>query len=370
MRVAFDVAPVREQPTGVGVFVSSMAHALAGELPAADLALIGKHDSAVDLPEQARSTRFSGRGYIAWVQLRAEADVKRLGADIGHFTDGVSPLVRHGTTVVSIHDMSVVRAWRTHPARRRLRIPFALAAPHLADLIIVPSRSTADEVFRLSRVSHRKVEVVPYAPRRGMVPADDPTVQRVLGHHGLTRHTYILALGTIEPRKNHIRLVQAFEIAVRSNAIPPDMQLVIAGNAGWHARPILERIGHSTVTGRIHRLGYVPAQDLGPLLTGAAAVAYPSLYEGFGLPVIEAMACGAATVTSTISSMPEVAGDAGFLVDPYDPHDIARGLVEAIRANQSDRSSTSAAAVSRAGEFTWERTAKAVIDLYRRNRSK
>lgn len=365
MRIAFDVGPVREQPAGVGVFVSSMAHALAGELPADDLVLIGKHDTAVDLPGQARSTRFTGRSYIAWLQLRAVRDVRRLGSDIGHFTDGMSPFVRHGRTVVSIHDLSVVRAWQTHPARRLLRVPFALAAPHLADLVIVPSQATADEVARLSRVSRRKIEIVPYAPRRGMTPADDSAIERVLGQHRLTRNGYILALGTIEPRKNHIRLVEAFEIGARSNAISPDMQLVVAGNAGWHARPILERMTHSSVANRIHRLGYVPAEDLSPLLTGAAAVAYPSLYEGFGLPVIEAMACGAATVTSNISSMPEVAGDAGFLVDPHDPQDIARGLAEAAQASRTHHSSTVAAAVARASEFTWERTARTVIDLYR-----
>lgn len=366
MRVAFDVGPVRDQPTGVGIFTVSMARALALELPRGELVLIGRHSAAGSgLPSQARSLEFRGPGYITWLQGWAARDVKRAGAAIAHFSDGMTPVLRHGRTVVSIHDMSVVRSWRTHPTRRLLRIPFALMGPHLADLVVVPSKATADEVMRLTGTDAAKIEVAPYAAGRETGPVDDETTAAVLASYGLHRNEYILALGTIEPRKNHVRLVEAFEVALRSKAIPLETDLVVVGHAGWHAGPIIRRMDDSPNAGQIRRLGYVKEGDVDALLTGAAAVAYPSLYEGFGLPVVEAMRCGAATVTSNISSMPEVAGAAGFLVDPYDSSDIARGLAEAFSAHTSDTAAVERESRAQAANFTWKRTAAIVVDLYR-----
>lgn len=364
VRVAFDVAVVRDQMTGVGVFAAAMANALAHALPHPELVLIGKRDGITGLPEQVPSSRLSGGGYYGWLQTNAARDMKRLGADIGHFCEGLVPFVRYGRTVVSIHDMSLVRMWHSHPARRLLRTPFAFVAPHMADLVIVPSRATADEVMALTRTGARKIEVVPYAPGRPMAPASDAAIRTTLKRHRLSQRGYILALGTIEPRKNHARLVEAFELLVRDGAIPSDMELVIAGHANWRAAGILGRIDASPVVRRIRLLGYVPPEDLVPLLSGAAVAAYPSLYEGFGLPVVEAMACGAPTMTSNLSSMPEVAGNAGFLVDPYDVSDIARGIADAVRASLTDRAAVAHAAIAQAGTFTWERAAATARDLY------
>jgi alpha-1,3-rhamnosyl/mannosyltransferase len=365
MRVAFDIGPIRENPTGVGVFATAMATALAEELPAGELAFIGLRTGVAGLPSQVPTARMSRGGYVAWLQTLAERDVRRVRADLAHFGDGMVPLFGRGKTVVSIHDMSLVRSWRTHPARRLPRIPFALLAPRLADLIMVPSRATADEVMTLTGVRAHKVEVMPYAPQHRLEPADDADVAVALAEYGLASRGYILALGTIEPRKNLVRLVEAFELLARDRQFPADMELVIAGDPKWGSAPILRRVETSAVANRIRRLGYVPLEVLGPLLTGAAAVAYPSLYEGFGLPVVEAMACGAPTVTSNISSMPEVAGDAGFLVDPYDSADIARGIKEAVHAGSTDRAAVTAAAVAQARLFSWERAARTAVHLYR-----
>lgn len=365
MRVAFDVGPLLEQPTGVGIFTHSLATALAGILTSDELVLIGRRDGSTDLPSGIASRSIAGRRYISWLQAAAARDVAAAGASIGHFSDGLVPFRRQVRTVVSIHDMSLVRAWRTHPARRLLRVPLAVIAPHLADLVIVPSRATADEVKRLTRVPAQRIEVVPYAARPDLAPADDREVAHALSKYKLVRDRYILALGTIEPRKNHVRLLAAFELAVRRGSISSDMVLVIAGHAGWHAAPIIERIETSSQKDQIRRLGYVDSVDLPSLLTGAAAVAYPSLYEGFGLPVVEAMACGAAVVTSSTSSMPEVAGDAAFLVDPMNVGDIARGLDEALQAAASDRNVVAARAVAQAARFSWQKTATQVVELYR-----
>ena len=331
-----------------------------------EITLIGRHQAAGGLPPTVPSTPFRGWGYLTWLQTVAPSDVSRLHAEIEHYTDGMLPIRRSAQVVLSVHDMSVVRQWRTHPARRLLRVPLAIVSPKLADLVVVPSMATAQEVMRVCGVNHRKIEVVPYGVREDARPALPSEVLTVLGRYDLEPGRYVLALGTIEPRKNHSRLIHAFEIARMRGAIPRDMKLSIAGAAGWHAAPILQRAQRSEAWRDIRLLGYVPSSDLGPLLTGAAAVAYPSLYEGFGLPVVEAMACGAATVTSNISSMPEVAGDAGFLVDPLDPGDIARGLAEAVAAHRDHPVQTSQRAMRRAAEFTWARAADRLRSLYRR----
>ena len=364
VRAAFDVGPVRAEPTGVGVYASSMAHALAAQMDPGDLVLIGRREGVTDLPVGITTTRLERGGYLRWLQVTAPRDVRRVRADVGHFCDGMVPLARRARTVVSVHDLSIVRAWRTHPIRRWSRIPFALVAPRIADLVIVPSRATADDVMRLTGTPARKIEVVPDAPQGRVRAPKREAVEATLRRRDLEPQGYILAVGAIEPRKNHVRLVGAFERLVASRAIPDRMSLVIAGPPGWRTRPILERIERSSASARIRRLGYVPADELSALLAGAAVVAYPSLFEGFGLPVIEALACGAPTVTSNLSSMPEVAGDAAFLVDPYDPSDIARGLEEALRAGESDRDGVAARAMAQASRFTWERAAARVLDLY------
>jgi glycosyltransferase involved in cell wall biosynthesis len=304
--------------------------------------------------------------YPSWLQAIASADVKRARADVAHFAQGMVPVVRATPTVLSVHDMSLVRFWRTHPVRRLLQIPLVLGSPTMANLIIVPSRASADELMRLTGVRAAKIEVVPYAPQQDVAPATGQSVTDALERHGLASGEFILALGTIEPRKNHVRLIEAFEIAVREQLLPRDLELVIAGAAGWRSETILDRIVQSPAASRIRRLGYVPAKDLGALLTSAAAVAYVSLYEGFGLPVIEALACGAPTVTSNVSSMPEVAGDAAFLVDPHDVRSIASGLVEAIRAGDANADDVARNAVAQAAKFSWPAAAQQAVHLYSR----
>jgi glycosyltransferase involved in cell wall biosynthesis len=198
-----------------------------------------------------------------------------------------------------------------------------------------------------------------------MAPAPESEVRRVTAAHGLGRTPYILALGTLEPRKNHRRLVAAFELLIASGRIPPEALLALAGGIGWGHEATLASIAASPVRDRIRRLGYIPADDLEGLLSGAVAVAYVSLYEGFGLPVAEALACGAATVTSATSSMPEVAGTAAFLVDPTCVESIADGLSDAWEAGTNDRQSVRARAVARASLFSWDRAAQATLDVYR-----
>lgn len=366
MRVAFDVGSVLSEPTGVGLFAMAMAHALADELSAEGLLLLGRRADATELPSNVAAVPMPNDArYQYWLQVDAPRAVKRSNVAVAHFSDGLVPIVRSCPTVLSVHDMSVVRMWRTHPLRRYARIPLVLLSPRLADVVIVPSRATASEVMRLTGAKAKNIEIMPYAPQRQIGRPGNEPMSSVLELYKLPRDGYVLCLGTLEPRKNQLRVLAAFEAAIAQRAIPADMMLVFVGRDGWHSEPIKQRILASPLRDRIRRFGYVPAAHLQSLLAGAASAAYPSLYEGFGLPIVEAMACGAPTVTSNLSSMPEVAGDAGFLVDPFDVVDIARGLTEAVNEGMTNRASISARSMAQARRFTWPAAAKIAAEVYR-----
>jgi glycosyltransferase involved in cell wall biosynthesis len=360
MRVAFDVGPVKAKPAGVGIYARSLASALMSQLAPGELALIGRRDDAASLPDQVRWVGRNRRiPYPAWVQLGG-VDVRRTRSDVAHFTDGLVPVVRAGPTVVTVHDLSIVRHWRAHQLKRLPRIPLVLVAPHLATRVIADSRATADELIRLADVSPRKIDVVMLAPRAGAEPIAADVVAPLLERLGLVRDRYLLIPGTIEPRKNHARVLKAFELLVERRHIDDDIALVLAGGHGWGSAPVIEAANHSPVSSRIHWLGYVADEDLAALMTGAGLVAYASTYEGFGLPILEAMACGAPVLTSSISSMPETAGDAALLVDPYAIASIARGIVDGL----AGRVNLAAASLDRARLFSWARTAHETVAVY------
>ena len=202
---------------------------------------------------------------------------------------------------------------------------------------------------------------MPLAPRIGFKPLGAAAVSATIEKLGLARRPFILSPGTIEPRKNHVRLIQAFAAARDAGSVPTDMQLVLAGAQGWGTKPVLAAVDASSHRDAIRMLGYVDDEVMQALTQGATAVAYVSLYEGFGLPILEAMRAEAPVVTSDASSMAEVAGDAAVLVDPLSVPGIAAGLAAVCRATQADRARASA----RAAEFTWSRTARETVEVYR-----
>jgi alpha-1,3-rhamnosyl/mannosyltransferase len=179
----------------------------------------------------------------------------------------------------------------------------------------------------------------------------------VLVELGLTEGQYILSVGTLEPRKNLERLISAFELF----AFDSRMRLVLAGARGWHYMPILRRVARSPLRDRITLPGYLPPEAIAALTRSSAVSAYVSLYEGFGMPIIDAMCFGTAVVTSNRTSMPEAAGGAAVLVNPFDIHDIARGLREAI----ATRPKLIEAGRRRIAGRTWTDVAREHLDVYR-----
>jgi glycosyltransferase involved in cell wall biosynthesis len=183
-----------------------------------------------------------------------------------------------------------------------------------ADHILADSESTRRDIIDLYGTAESKITVLYCGVEDRFYPVNDPPVlARVREKYGIGNRPYILSVGTVQPRKNYARLVEAFNRLNR-----PNLLLVIAGGKGWLEDPLYERIEQLNMSDRVHFTGFIDDADLPALYSGALLMAYPSLYEGFGLPPLEAMACGTPIVSSNTSSLPEVIGDAGIMVDPLD----------------------------------------------------
>lgn len=352
--VAYDAGPAKPKPSGVGVYVRELALELLGKQRDHDLALIGARAHG-PLAEVAR-TLMRGDRHQVWVQLHANADVRSVGAELVHFTNAVAPVRSARPFVLTIQDLSLVRYPHYHPKLRLAAVPAMAWAAHRARALIVPSRATAAELHALLRVPARRIVVTELAPAP-MRDTEAVDAAALLARLGLDRGRYVVSTATLEPRKNIVRLVAAFEHLA---TVDPDLRLVLIGAVGWRASKIEQRLTSSPVANRIVRAGFVSDGERTALIEASAAFVYVSLYEGYGLPIVEAMAAGAPVVTSNLSSMPEAAGGAAVLVDPLDPRDIAAGIEAAIQQRQT----LVEAGRRRAANVSWARTADATSAVY------
>jgi glycosyltransferase involved in cell wall biosynthesis len=231
-----------------------------------------------------------------------------------------------------------------------------------ATRIITPSESVGREVSEHLGINRAKVVSIPEAPRdvfRPQAPEETAGVRRRLS----IEDEFILFVGTIEPRKNLLTLLRAFEEILRSTRHRP--QLVIAGREGWLTEELFSNVRQSGLENRLRFTGYLTDEDLRALYSSCRVFVYPSLYEGFGLPPLEAMACGAPVVTSRIPSLVETVGmEAARLVLPADAEGFARNIIE-ILDDENVRRRLSSAGRERASTFSWEKTARLTLDVYR-----
>jgi glycosyltransferase involved in cell wall biosynthesis len=288
--------------------------------------------------------------YESWHRLRRPRVQRATGAvNVIHATTMAIP-PRSAPLLVTIHDL----AWRHFPemfTKRGVsffRRGLALAVKE-ADLVLCSSKATLRDCLEAG-FDETKLRVVPLGVE--MAPADKAVVQRVRVAYELDR-PYVLWTGTIEPRKNLAGLLDAF------GRLDVDLDLVLVGPRGWNQD--LDGIAHG-VRDRVRMLGFVPPEDLGPLYAGAEVFCFPSLLEGFGLPVLEAMSQGTTVVTSRGTSTEELAEGAGVLIDPFDASSIAHGLEEAL--DPSLRARLEPLGRARAASFTWERSAELVASAY------
>lgn len=265
----------------------------------------------------------------------------------------VIPLIHPRATVVTVHDLGYLHEPETHTAASRMLLDRTTRwNARAASRVIAVSAATRDDLVGFYGVPPRKIAVVHSAIDHRRFRPHDPSAALAAAGIG---QPYLLYLSTVQPRKNLERLIAAFE-----QIDDPALGLVVAGQSGWMSEPIERRLRDSPKRDRISRIGYVPDDLVPALYAGAAAFVHPALHEGFGLGILEAMASGTPVVTSNVSSMPEVAGDAAILVDPLDVRSIRDGIEAAL--DPANRPAFIARGLRRAASFTWERTARLTMD--------
>lgn len=298
-----------------------------------------------------------------WTQLRLPFDIYTHKIDTLLMPIQQLPYIRpKGVRAVAVvHDLAVHRFPKQFTLKDwALLHVFSAYAVREADAIIAVSKATADDVADYYKrttnvhvihhgVDHEKFHVPSEAEKT-------ESWQKLTATYPALRKPYLLYVGQIQPRKNLLRLIEAFELLKKDQ---PELQLVLAGSHGWLQAPILERIKKSEQTHHIFLTGRISDEFLSALYWHANVFVLPSLYEGFGMPILEAMASGSPVVTSNASSMPEIVGDAAVLVDPNDTDSLAAGIEEA----QSNSRDMAQQGVAQAKNFSWEKTARATLKL-------
>lgn len=298
---------------------------------------------------------------IMWEQTGLPADLKQRRIDVFHGLSFVTPLVKTCRQVVTVHDMTFFLFPQYHGFIKRHY--FRSLIPRCvrrADQVIADSESTKADIVRILGAEAEKIKVAYLGTDERFRPGKDAaTSSRLRANYGLSRKV-ILFVGLIEPRKNLETLIRAYAMLAGAAR---DSCLVLAGPLGWGYQAVFQAVSECGVKDRVIFPGFVPEEELPGLYNLADVFVYPSLYEGFGLPVLEAMACGVPVITSNVSSMPEIAGGAALLVEPSD----ARGLACAIGrvlADQELRQRMSREGIERSSPFTWERTARETLAAY------
>jgi anaerobic magnesium-protoporphyrin IX monomethyl ester cyclase len=366
MRVAFDGTTLRPARTGVGCYAERLLRHLAEANPADEFVVLSNRPTDVRRPLPANVEVYRGRRApvsLAWMQMLAPGILRAIRADVAHFTNGVIPLTCPVPSVVTIHDMSLTLFPRYHPVRRVLlhRPLVDLSAPR-ANAIITHSHSAKRDIVRLYGVDEARVHPVHLAAAPEFAPAADPQrLEEVRWRYGLPDR-FILYVGTIEPRKNLPRLLSAFAARRRSGGLKH--ALVCAGPYGWRARDVARRVAALGIGSAVHFLGYVPIADLPALYHLSDLFVFPSLYEGFGLPVVEAMACGTPVLAGRTGALAEVAGDAAEFVDPSDTDAIGEAL-QALVGDADRRRELARRGLDRSLAFSWERAAAETLEVYR-----
>ena len=382
MIIGIDYTAAVRQRAGIGRYTR--------ELVAALLALESPHQyvlfaatggigrQASNVKHQASSVEFRtipiSDEWMArlWHRLRLPIPVEAITGplDVFYSPDFVLPPTRRSTrTLLTVHDLSFLRYPEAFvPKLRRYLerlVPRSIAR---ADVVLADSAATQADIVSLLGAPPDKVQVLYSGVHPCFRPEAEPGErERLQARYGIGDRPYVLSVGTVQPRKNYVRLIKAFtrlqtcKPANLQTCKPANLQLLIAGGRGWLYQGILaEAEKHPD---RVRLLGFVDEADLPALYRNAALFAFPSLYEGFGLPVLEAMACGVPVVCSDASSLPEVAGDAALLVDPHDEDALAEAMARALEETDLRREMITRG-LAQAARFTWERAARQLVGMF------
>lgn len=361
MRIGFDITPLTVPRSGVGTYTACLLAHLKQE-----------GNAIVTLSHFPEDYRWSEGGVYRspktfnktlWMQLLLRQQIKRLRLDVCHFTNSVAPLWSPRPTVLTIHDMTLWLYPDYHPWRRRATMrPIVPMAARQAAAVITVSHSAKEDIMRILGVPPEKISVIYEAPDRSFRPlTSGPELLAVRRQYNLPE-SFILHVGTLEPRKNLVRLLEAFAILRERQAIDHDM--VFVGKMGWSYSGVFAAVERLGLSQSVHFLDFVPNRWLAAIYNLATALVYPSHYEGFGLPVVEAMACGTPVISSPNGALAEIASDAAAFVQAEDVLSIAETIHQVLNDEQL-RAEMRVKGLARSSEFSWKRAAEQTHLVYR-----
>jgi glycosyltransferase involved in cell wall biosynthesis len=297
---------------------------------------------------------------VVWEQCALPWVLRYIKADLVHGPVNIIPLLSPCPTITTIHDLCFVRfRYLLRPSRRLYQLVMTRLSARRARRIIAVSTHTADEITRLFQTPRERIDVIQHGVDPSFHPRPAEEVETFRQRHGLPDR-FVLAVGTLEPRKNHTKLVEAF-----SRIYDSGVKLILVGGRGWLYKDLFARVETLGLSEHVTFAGYVPNEEL-PLWYNAATIfVYPSLYEGFGMPILEAQACGTPVLTSNIPPMTEAAGDAALLVPPTDVDALAMALQRLLTETLLQQE-LKERGLAHAKHFSWRHTAQKTTCVYRR----
>ncbi len=370
--IAIDYTPAYEQGAGIGRYVRELVSALAQHDHQTEYRLfVSGTPSNNDLPNfptnyQWKTTRLSPKWLARlWHRLHLPLHIERFVGDIDlyHATDFVLPPTHKSTkTILTVHDLSFIRVAETaSPSLRQYLNRVVPISVQRATHILADSQATKDDLIELYSTPKAKITVLLSGIQEHYKPiVDDQKLADIQAKYNIPNRPYLFSVGTVQPRKNYGRIIQALaQLRQQDN----DLSFVIAGGKGWLEDEMYETIEQTQMSEYVHLIGFVDDADLPALYTSAEITVFSSLYEGFGFPVLESMACGTPVITSNVSSLPEVGGDVALFVNPTSVDEIRDAIQQLIDDNDL-RQNLRQRGLEHIKKFSWPNSAKKLKQIY------
>jgi len=362
MRFSVDAHAIGCHLTGNEVYIRNLLHEFARLDRSSDfIAYVSKPGAHLQVPESIRTSHVSANPFRR-LGLDLPMKIRYDRPDLLH-VQYTGPLACSVPLVVSLHDVSYLEhpQYFTRFRSTQLRLTVKRSV-HAAARILTPSEFSRKAILRHYDVDEQKVVVVPSAVSSSFRPVERESAAAIIEEKFGISGPFVLTVGDLQPRKNHLGLLRAFEETLRQHPHLPH-RLVFVGKETWYSKELHRAVLRSSVAGRVHFTNFVEDPDLLHFYGACDLFVFPSFYEGFGLPILEAMACGRAVACSSATAMPEVANAAGILFDPYSVPEMARAIADVLLDDEM-RVRLERLGTHRAASFTWEKAAQRTLDVY------
>jgi glycosyltransferase involved in cell wall biosynthesis len=362
MRFSVDAHAIGCHLTGNEVYIRNLLHEFAKLDRSSDfIAYVSKPGAHLQVPKSIQTSHVSENPFRR-LGLDIPVKLRYDRPDLLH-VQYTGPLGCPVPMVVSVHDVSYLEHPQYFTRFRSTQLRYTVGRTvQAAARILTPSEFSRKAILRHYKLDEQKVIVVPNAVSSSFRPVDRDSAAALIEEKFGIRGPFVLTVGDLQPRKNHLGLLHAFEETLRQHPHLPH-RLVFVGKETWYSKELHRAVMRSNVAGRVHFTGFIEDPDLLQFYGACHLFVFPSFYEGFGLPILEAMACGRAVACASATAMPEVANAAGILFDPYSVPEMARAIADVLLDDEM-RVRLERLGTHRAASFTWERAAQRTLDVY------